>query len=92
MVSPTRFSRVTSATGNSSGSFKASASLPTKVETVNANTGAGDDFNSALYTAKAFGLATLLVGAGAVMTVWGVKTVLDVQDVRFSPRGAIALS
>jgi len=44
--------------------------------------GIGDDFNPALYTVKAFGLATLLVGVGAVTGVWGVKWGLDVHDMR----------
>ncbi|KAH9830098.1 uncharacterized protein C8Q71DRAFT_799483 [Rhodofomes roseus] len=43
-------------------------------------TAADDDFNGALYSAKAFGIATLFVGAGAVITVWGVQQLLGFQN------------
>jgi len=39
--------------------------------------------NSGLMAAKAFGIATGLVVCGALATVWGVKTVTGVQNVRF---------
>lgn len=39
-----------------------------------------DDFNFALYGAKAFGYATLIVTASAAVTVWGVKTYMGVRD------------
>jgi len=39
-----------------------------------------DDFNSPLYTARAFGLATLIVALCASTAVWSVKTTLDVKD------------
>ncbi|KAJ3930274.1 MAG: hypothetical protein NXY57DRAFT_1012764 [Lentinula lateritia] len=39
-----------------------------------------NDFNPALYTAGAFGIATLLVSVGAVAGVWAIKTTMDVQD------------
>lgn len=42
-----------------------------------------DDFNGALYTAKAFGIATMIVTTGAVTTVWGIKLAMGVQDVRY---------
>lgn len=42
-----------------------------------------DSFNFALYAAKAFGYATLIVTAGAVGSVWGVKTYMGVKDVRY---------
>ncbi|KZT66604.1 hypothetical protein DAEQUDRAFT_674700 [Daedalea quercina L-15889] len=45
-----------------------------------ATTAADDNFNGALYSAKAFGIATLLVGAGAVTTVWGVQQALGVEN------------
>jgi hypothetical protein len=41
-----------------------------------------DNFNGALYTLKAFGIATALVLAGGASSVWGVKTYLGVRDVR----------
>lgn len=44
-----------------------------------------DDFNGALYTVKAFGYATAMVMAGALATVWGVKSHMGVQDVRILP-------
>ncbi|KAI0327620.1 hypothetical protein GY45DRAFT_1327392 [Cubamyces sp. BRFM 1775] len=40
---------------------------------------AGDDFNGALHCAKAFSIATLLVGVGAATTVWGVKRYMGVE-------------
>lgn len=40
-----------------------------------------DDFNGALHSAKAFGLATLLVAASATATVYGIKTWMRVQSV-----------
>ncbi|KAF9494070.1 hypothetical protein BDN71DRAFT_1015438 [Pleurotus eryngii] len=39
-----------------------------------------DDFNGALHSAKAFGLATLLVAASATATVYGIKTWMRVQS------------
>ncbi|KAI0341311.1 hypothetical protein BDW22DRAFT_1332804, partial [Trametopsis cervina] len=39
-----------------------------------------DDFNGALYSAKAFGYATLMVMTGAITTVWGVKTYMGVES------------
>jgi hypothetical protein len=38
--------------------------------------------NAVLYAAKAFGVATLLVAAGSATALWGVKSILGVQDVR----------
>jgi len=38
-------------------------------------------FNGALYSLKAFGIATALVVAGAAGSVWSVKTYLGVKDV-----------
>lgn len=43
---------------------------------------AGDDFNGALHCAKAFGIATVLVGAGATAAVYGVQRYMGVQTVR----------
>jgi len=43
-------------------------------------TDASDGFNGALYSAKAFGIATLCVGAGAVTMVWGVQQALGVEN------------
>lgn len=42
---------------------------------------AEDNFNGALYCAKAFGIATVLVSVGAGATVWGVKSALGVRNV-----------
>ncbi|KIM85554.1 hypothetical protein PILCRDRAFT_337125 [Piloderma croceum F 1598] len=41
-----------------------------------------DEFNAPLYTAKAFGIATLIVAVCASAAVWSVKTSLDVKDTR----------
>lgn len=41
-----------------------------------------DGFNAPLYTAKAFGIATLIVAVCATTAVWGVKTSMGVKDVR----------
>ena len=38
-------------------------------------------FNGALYSLKAFGIATALVVAGATASAWSVKTYLAVKDV-----------
>jgi hypothetical protein len=38
-------------------------------------------FNGALYSLKAFGIATALVVAGGAASVWGVKTYMGVKDV-----------
>lgn len=40
-----------------------------------------------LYAAGAFGIATLLVGLGLFVGVWGAKTVLGVENVREPPKG-----
>ncbi|KAF4604336.1 hypothetical protein EYR40_001515 [Pleurotus pulmonarius] len=39
-----------------------------------------DDFNGALHSAKAFGLATLLVTTSATATIYGIKTWMGVQS------------
>ncbi|KAI9443810.1 hypothetical protein H4582DRAFT_1916776 [Lactarius indigo] len=39
-----------------------------------------DGFNSALYSLKAFSIATALVVAGGAASVWGVKTYLSIRD------------
>ena len=41
-----------------------------------------DSFNGALYSLKAFSIATTLVIAGSAASVWGVKVYLGVKDVR----------
>jgi hypothetical protein len=41
-----------------------------------------DNFNGALYSLKAFSIATALVVVGAAASLWGVKTYLGVKDVR----------
>ena len=38
-------------------------------------------FNGALYSLKAFGIATALVVAGGAASVWGVKTYLGAKNV-----------
>lgn len=43
-----------------------------------------DGFNAPLYTAKAFGIATLIVAVCASTVVWGVKIGMGVKDVRSS--------
>ncbi|KAI0938365.1 hypothetical protein AcV5_000061 [Taiwanofungus camphoratus] len=42
----------------------------------------GDGFNGALYCAKAFGIATLLVSIGASSIVLGIKTAMGVRDTK----------
>ena len=39
-------------------------------------------FNSAFYSAKAFGIATTFVTIGAFVGVWAVRASLGVQNVR----------
>jgi len=39
-----------------------------------------DSFNGALYSLKAFSIATALVVAGGATSLWGVKTYLGVRD------------
>ncbi|KAI0088944.1 hypothetical protein BDY19DRAFT_946928 [Irpex rosettiformis] len=39
-----------------------------------------DNFNGALHSLKAFGYATLIVMAGGLTTVWGVKTYMGVDN------------
>ncbi|KZT07910.1 uncharacterized protein LAESUDRAFT_697949 [Laetiporus sulphureus 93-53] len=57
------------------------SSVPSSADTAKLETeAAGDYFNGVLYSAKAFVIATTLVGVGAVATVWGVKTALGVRD------------
>ncbi|EJF58149.1 hypothetical protein DICSQDRAFT_173240 [Dichomitus squalens LYAD-421 SS1] len=51
-------------------STSASSSMAAKAE---------DNFNGALHSAKAFGIATLMVGAGAAATVYGVRQYMGVQ-------------
>jgi hypothetical protein len=41
-----------------------------------------DEFNAPLHSAKAFGLATLIVAICASTAVWGLMTSLDVRNVR----------
>jgi hypothetical protein len=40
-----------------------------------------DNFNGALYSAKAFGIATLIVALSASASVWGVQAYLGVKNV-----------
>ena len=48
----------------------------------NAETLVDPGFNGALYSAKAFGIATTLVTIGAFVGVWAVQASLGVQNVR----------
>jgi hypothetical protein len=48
-----------------------------------------DSFNGALYSLKAFSIATALVVAGGATSVWGVKTYLGVRDVRHSSHNRV---
>ncbi|KAI0777813.1 hypothetical protein BD413DRAFT_519828 [Trametes elegans] len=51
-----------------------------------------DNFNGALHCAKAFGIATLLVGVGATTTVWGVRTYMGVETTQeFADRMRVAV-
>ena len=49
-----------------------------------AETPADPGFNGALYSAKAFGIATTLVTIGAFVGVWVVQASLGVQNVRLA--------
>ncbi|KAJ8481265.1 hypothetical protein ONZ51_g6101 [Trametes cubensis] len=62
----------------------ATSLLPSQASLPNASSAAssaksGDDFNGALHCAKAFSIATLLVGVGATTTIWGVKRYMGVE-------------
>jgi hypothetical protein len=60
-----------------------SASLPAvELDEVQVRLRLIDGFNAPLYTAKAFGLATLIVAVCASAAVWGVKNSLDLKNVR----------
>lgn len=47
-----------------------------------AETPSDPGFNCALYSAKAFGIATAFVTMGAFVGVWAIQTSLGVQNVR----------
>ncbi|CAL1708414.1 unnamed protein product [Somion occarium] len=55
-------------------------SAPPPRRVTNEPPSAEDGFNAALYTAKAFGLATLLVTVGATTAIIGVKSSMGVRD------------
>ncbi|CDO72835.1 hypothetical protein BN946_scf185002.g20 [Trametes cinnabarina] len=71
--------------------------LPPSQSHVPGSTSAGtthqeDNFNGALHCAKAFGIATLLVGVGATTTVWGVRRYLGVETTQeFADRMRMAI-
>ncbi|KAI8971316.1 hypothetical protein BD414DRAFT_500920 [Trametes punicea] len=51
-----------------------------------------DNFNGALHCAKAFGIATLLVGVGATATVWGIRRYMGVETTQeFADRMRLAI-
>ncbi|KAI0634675.1 hypothetical protein C8Q77DRAFT_1054007 [Trametes polyzona] len=51
-----------------------------------------DNFNGALHCAKAFGIATLLVGVGATTTIWGVRRYMGVETTQeFADRMRLAI-
>jgi len=54
--------------------FEDSESLPD-------NSHPDDSFNAVTHTLKAFSLATLLVGSGAFIGLWSIRTFFDVHDV-----------
>ncbi|KAI0756657.1 hypothetical protein C8Q80DRAFT_1129792 [Daedaleopsis nitida] len=55
-------------------------------------TRAGDNFNGPLYCAKAFSIATFAVGAGAFVSIWGVRQYMGVETVRVQLRAPNAIS
>ncbi|KAH9848974.1 hypothetical protein C2E23DRAFT_403601 [Lenzites betulinus] len=65
------------------------SSLPSAASGASA---AEDGFNGALHCAKAFGIATLLVGVGATTTIWGVRTYMGVETTQeFADRMRLAI-
>ncbi len=58
------------------------SSVPTPTKHLDLPSQPSDDFNGALYSAKAFGIATLSVTVGATAIIWGANTVMGVKDVR----------
>lgn len=63
-----------------------------RVPTATASSPVKDEFNGAVYCAKAFGMATLYVSVGAGLTVWGVQHFLGVTTVSLSARALHALT
>ncbi len=60
----------------------ASPSASTSLSSSSSTVTSGDNFNGALQCAKAFGIATALVGVGAFVSVWGVRRYMAVETVR----------
>ncbi|RPD55607.1 hypothetical protein L226DRAFT_511716 [Lentinus tigrinus ALCF2SS1-7] len=53
---------------------------------------AGDNFNGALHCAKAFCIATMAVGAGAMASVWGIRQYMGVETTQeFADRMRLAI-
>ena len=79
---PRRRASGTTALQSSRFTPRVSASAPLSADELQDQSMSNDDFNSPLYTARAFGFATLIVALCASTAVWSVKTSLDVKDVR----------
>ncbi|KAI0765478.1 hypothetical protein C8Q74DRAFT_1056441 [Fomes fomentarius] len=81
-VQPSLFSVRDSASPSASTSLSSSSSTVTS----------GDNFNGALQCAKAFGIATALVGVGAFVSVWGVRRYMGVETTQeFADRMRLAV-
>ncbi|KAI0363434.1 hypothetical protein BV20DRAFT_1058057 [Pilatotrama ljubarskyi] len=79
---PTRRSTssgVAMANPNSTSMWSSGSQLPPPSTSRATSAKAEDSFNGALHCAKAFGIATCIVGVGAVSTVWGIRTYMGVE-------------
>ncbi|KAH7910971.1 hypothetical protein BJ138DRAFT_1151759 [Hygrophoropsis aurantiaca] len=56
-------------------------SLPLKARVTSEGSGE-DSFNAPLYTFKAFSIATALVTTGAIVSMWGIKTLAGASDTK----------
>ncbi|KAI0784063.1 hypothetical protein C8Q75DRAFT_781180 [Abortiporus biennis] len=82
---PVRRSSIPSTPSIASSSSTPSAASPistAKTSGASVSPNEEDDFNYALYSAKAFGIATLLVSVGAMATVGVVQYTMGVKDAR----------
>ncbi|RDX45395.1 hypothetical protein OH76DRAFT_1408162 [Lentinus brumalis] len=69
-----------------------SAQASTSSASASTAANAGDNFNGALHCAKAFGIATMMVGAGAMAAAWGVRKYMGVETTQeFADRMRVAI-
>ncbi|KAI0360248.1 hypothetical protein OH77DRAFT_1418120 [Trametes cingulata] len=79
---PTRRSTssgVAMANPNSTSMWSSGSPLPPPSVSKAPSTKVEDNFNGALHCAKAFGIATFIVGVGAMSTVWGIRSYMGVE-------------